>query len=132
VITARPRAEIGALPVASVIDLSQRNHLAEFLEVNELVEPIVKARGMDAAAVLRQKMDFILVEAADTLNLDLGQATRSDLRKIAHRLGAALPDEFQGLGALLRWVEGAGPWPRITSEHPAYFYTLRAPWGGRR
>jgi hypothetical protein len=31
-----------------------------------------------------------------------------------------------GLAALLRWVEGGGDWPRITSEHPAYFYTLRA------
>jgi hypothetical protein len=27
---------------------------------------------------------------------------------------------------LLAWVEGGGDWPRITSEHPAYFYTLRA------
>jgi hypothetical protein len=25
----------------------------------------------------------------------------------------------------LRWVEAGGPWPKITSEHPAYFYTLR-------
>ncbi len=126
VITVQPRAGFVGVPVSPVMDLTQRNHIAEFLEVNQLVEPIVKARGMDAAAVLRQKMDFILVEAADTLNLDLGQATRADLRKIAHRLGAGLPDEFLGLAALLRWVEGAGDWPRITSEHPAYFYTLRA------
>jgi hypothetical protein len=42
------------------------------------------------------------------------------------QLGDALPEEFQGLAALLRWVEGAGPWPRITSEHRSYFYTLRA------
>ena len=26
----------------------------------------------------------------------------------------------------MHWVEGDGPWPKITSEHPAYFYTLRA------
>ena len=96
------------------------------MERNQLVEPIVQARGMDAAAVLRQKMDFILVDAADALNLDLGQATRADLRKIAQRLGSALPPEFLGLAALLRWVEGGGDWPRISSEHPAYFYTLRA------
>jgi hypothetical protein len=31
-----------------------------------------------------------------------------------------------GLAALLRWAEEDGPWPVITSEHPAYFYTLRA------
>lgn len=125
-VTVRPKAEIGALPIDRVMTLAQRNQIADWLAKNDLVEPIVKARGMDAAAVLRQKMDFILVDAADALDLDLGSATRSDLRKIAHRLGAALPEEFKGLAALLRWVEGGGDWPRITSEHPAYFYTLRS------
>ncbi len=126
VISTNARASLGKLPVKAVLDMTQRNHIAEFLEVNQLVEPIVQARGMDAAAVLRQKMDFILVDAADALGLDLGAASRVDLRKIAHRLGAGLPQEFLGLAALLRWVEGGGDWPRITSEHPAYFYTLRA------
>ncbi len=28
--------------------------------------------------------------------------------------------------ALLNWSENGGPWPAITSESPAYFYTLRA------
>ena len=37
-----------------------------------------------------------------------------------------------GLAALLRWVERAGPWPQLTSEHPAYFYTLRAAAGPQR
>ena len=32
----------------------------------------------------------------------------------------------QGLAALVRWAEADGPWLRITSDHPAYFYTLRA------
>ncbi|MGB8815581.1 MAG: DUF6638 family protein [Paracoccaceae bacterium] len=126
VISTLPRESLGDVPVSPAMDISQRNQIAEWLDRNRLVEPIVQARGMDAAAVLRQKMDFILVEAADALNLDLGAATRADLRKIAHRLGAQLPDAFLGLADLLRWVEGAGDWPRITSEHPAYFYTLRA------
>ena len=81
---------------------------------------------MDAGGVLRQKMDFILVDAADTLGLDIGDASRVELRKVAHRIGTALPEEFLGLAGLLRWVERAGDWPKITSEHPAYFYTLRA------
>jgi hypothetical protein len=29
-------------------------------------------------------------------------------------------------------VEAGGPWPKITSEHPAYFYTLRAKAGKDR
>ena len=30
------------------------------------------------------------------------------------------------LRALVNWAEDDGPWPRINSDHPAYFYTLRA------
>jgi hypothetical protein len=126
VISVLPRGSLGDLDGMQVMDPSQRNVIADWMEKCGLVEPIVTARGMDAAAVLRQKMDFILVDAADALNLDLGNATRTDLRKIAHRLGAALPDEFLGLARLLAWVEGGGDWPRITSEHAAYFYTMRA------
>ncbi|SEM70636.1 hypothetical protein SAMN05216227_1001157 [Pseudorhodobacter antarcticus] len=112
--------------VGLVITLSQRNKIADWLDKNGLVEPIVTARGMDSAGMLRQKMDFILVDVADALALDLGNATRNDLRKIAQRMGAGLPEAFLGLARLLAWVEGGGDWPRITSEHPAYFYTLRA------
>jgi hypothetical protein len=126
VISSLSRESLGALPISPVFDLTNRNQIADWLERNQLVEPIVSARGMDAAAVIRQKMDFILVEAADTLNLEIGDARRTELRKIAQRLGSSLPEAFQGLAALLRWIEGGGSWPRIDSEHPAYFYTLRA------
>ncbi|HMO06926.1 MAG TPA: hypothetical protein PKD10_04660 [Paracoccaceae bacterium] len=126
VITAMPRMNLGKIPVATVMDLTQRNQIAEWLVKNGLVESVVEAKGLDTAALLRQKMDFILVDAADALDIDLGGATRADLRKIAHRLGSALPDEFTGLAALLRWVEGGGDWPEITSRHPAFFYTLRS------
>jgi hypothetical protein len=126
VISVLPGESLGAVPMGQVMDLSRRNMIADWLERNGLVEPIVKARGMDSAAVLRQKMDFILVDVADAMGLDLGHATRNDLRKIAQRLGAGLPEEFLGLARLLAWVEGGGDWPRITSEHSAYFYTLRS------
>ncbi len=125
-ISVAPLATLGSLPIGQAMDLSDRNQIAEWMVRNELVEPIVEARGADAAAILRQKMDFILVDAADTLGIELGEATRTDLRKIAHRLGEALPDEFKGLASMLRWVEGGGDWPRITSEHPSFFYTLRS------
>ncbi len=131
VIAAKPRASLGEMPVP-VMDLGQRNQIADWLGRNGLVEPIVQARGMDAAAVIRQKMDFVLVDAADALGLEIGDARRTELRKIAYRLGEALPDEFRGLAALLAWVEKAGDWPRIDSQHPAYFYTLRAAAGRHR
>lgn len=126
VISALPKEQLGPIQALPVMDITQRNQIAEWLERNGLVEPIVQARGMDAAGILRQKMDFVLVDAADTLNLEIGDARRVELRKIAYKLGDRLPDEFLGLASLLRWVEGAGDWPRITSENKAYFYTLRA------
>lgn len=128
-ITVAAHKTIGDLPVPTQLDLSDRNQIAQFLEVNGLAEPIVTAKGADAAAILQQKMDFVLVDAAFALGLAVGQdpaATRRDLRAVAQRLGPALPEEFNGLAALLRWVQQAGDWPRLTSQHPAYFYALRA------
>jgi hypothetical protein len=132
VISSLPRQSLGKMPIHPAMDLTERNAIAEWLDLNGLVEPIVQARGMDAAGVLRQKMDFVLVNAADQLGLEIGDARRTELRKIAFKLGEALPQEFLSLAALLRWVEGAGSWPRITSENPAYFYTLRASPGPNR
>lgn len=125
-ISVGPKAKLGKLPTPYLFDLTDRNMIARFLELNELVEPIVSARGVNAAAILGQKMDFVLVEAAAQLGLDLGRAGRSDLRGIARQVGSALPPEFQALAALKRWAESGGPWPRISSEHPGYFYTLRS------
>ncbi|WP_172299538.1 DUF6638 family protein [Pseudoruegeria sp. HB172150] len=120
------REALGELPIRYVLGLNEPNRIAKFFELNGLVEPIVKARGIDGAAILRQKMDFILVDAAATLGHDMSVATRRDLRMLARQLGSALPEAYHGLAALLRWAEGGGDWPRIASDHPAYFYTLRA------
>jgi hypothetical protein len=125
-ISVAPSEVLGPLPMPLQLDLSDRNGIAHFLEANDLVEPIVTAKGSDPAAIVRQKMDFILVDAASALGIDTGAGTRRELRQVATTLGATLPEEFMGLAALLRYVEAGGPWPRITSAHPAYFYTLRA------
>jgi hypothetical protein len=132
VISIGPKAQLGKLPVPFVFDLAERNRIARFFELNDLVEPIVRARRNNAAAILGQKMDFILVAQASDLGLDLGNASRRDLRKLAHELGSRLPPEFQGLAALKNWAVSGGEWPRINSEHPAYFYTLRARPGPHR
>ena len=109
-----------------VIALSDRNRIAKFLDRNGLVEPIVKARGIDAGAILRQKMDFIVVDAAQDSGMDLTGATRRDIRRLARAHADDLPEEYHALRNLLAWAEDGGAWPRITSDHPAYFYTLRA------
>lgn len=117
---------LGALPIPHTFDFSERAAIAKFLQLNDLVEPVVKARGIDAAAILHQKMDFIVAAVAASMKEDLSGATRRDLRRLGRQYAAQLPEAWQGLAALLRWAEEDGPWPRITSDHPAYFYTLRA------
>lgn len=120
------KALFPGLPTPHLFDLKDRGQIAKFLELNGLVEPIVKARDTDAAAILRQKIDFILVDAAAARGVAPDGITRADIRRLAQELGDRLPPEVEALAALVRWTERGGPWPRITSDHPAYFYTLRA------
>lgn len=126
VITAGDKAELGDLPIRYMFDLSDRNQIAKFLNYNDLAEPIVKARGVDGSAILRQKMDFIVVDVAQDAGVDLTGATRSDLRRLARAHAEQLPPEFHALRQMVDWADNGGPWPKITSDHPAYFYTLRA------
>ncbi len=114
------------LPIKYVFDLDDRNQIAKFFEYNDLVEPIVKARGIDAAAILRQKMDFIVIDAAADQGFDLTGLNRADIRRLARQNADRLPREYHGLRKLLRWAEEGGKWPRITSDDPSYFYSLRA------
>ncbi len=109
-----------------VITLSDRNAIATWLTYSGMAEPILQARGIDSAAVLRQKMDFVLIDAMTTNGIDLTGTSRRDLRRLARHNPHVLPEEFYGLAALVNWAENGGEWPQISSEHPAFFYTLRA------
>lgn len=118
--------DAGKLPIEFQMEIEDRNKIAAFFELNDLVEPIVKAKGVNAIAILRQKLDFIIVDVAATMEASLDHVRRQDLRQLARRYSKLLPKEFHTLNALLRWAEGGGPWPRIASTDPAFFYTLRA------
>tara|TARA_R110002049_G_scaffold117332_3_gene270631 strand:+ start:24943 stop:26298 length:1356 start_codon:yes stop_codon:yes gene_type:complete len=120
------KAGLHDLPIKHVFDATQRNQIAKFFELNGLTETIIEARGINSAAILRQKMDFILVDAVADQGIDLTNCTRADMRRLARQHHDKLPEEFHTLGALVNWAENGGAWPRITSDHPAYFYTLRA------
>jgi hypothetical protein len=124
-ISARPRAELGPMPIETY-DLTMRNAVATFLEMNDLVEPVIKARGVDGASILRQKMEFILVDAATSKGLAIDGFDPRSLHRLAQRMGSDLPEEFLMLNALVRWALNGGKWPRVASDSPAYFYTLRA------
>lgn len=126
VIAAGDKGGLGRMPIDYVFDFEDRSAIAKFLSLNDLVEPIVEARGVDVAAILHQKMDFIVASVASKNGEELEGATRRDLRALGRRYAGDLPAEWHGLAALARWAEEDGAWPRITSDHPAYFYTLRA------
>lgn len=126
VISVGNKEKLGPLPISQTIDLEERNTIAAFLDENKLVEPIVKARGIDNVSILRQKLDFIIVDVAASMEADVAGLNRRELRALARRYAKHLPREFHQLNDLLRWAEGGGGWPRILSSDPAYFYTLRA------
>ena len=125
-ISVGPKEALGSLPVPLTIGFDEPNAIAMFLEENNLVEPIVKAKNVNAVSILRQKLDFIIVDVAAQMEANLNGVRRSDLRALARRYAQLLPKEFHQLNDLLRWAEGGGGWPLITSSDPAYFYTLRA------
>ncbi|MFW8633576.1 DUF6638 family protein [Cribrihabitans pelagius] len=116
----------GKLPLKHVFTLEDRQQIAEFLKLNRLAEPVAQARGIDGAAVLRQKMDFIAVSALAEQGVDLSDLPRSGLRRLVARHAQDLPAEYEGLAALLRWAEDGGPRPSMRPSHPAFFYALRA------
>ena len=125
-IAAGDKDVLGELPIKYVFERGDRNRIAKFFDYNDLTEPIVKAPGLDAAAILQQKMDFIVIDTAADAGFDLAGLNRADMRRLARENAALLPQEYNGLSALLGWTTGGGAWPRITSDHPAYFYSLRA------
>ncbi len=114
------------LPMDYVFHADQRNQIAKFLNYNDLVETIIEARGVDSAAILQQKMDFLTIAAAADAGVDLTGLDRRDMRRLARNHADRLPEAYHGLAQLLRWATEGGPWPHISSDHPAYFYTLRA------
>ncbi|MFD1882729.1 DUF6638 family protein [Paracoccus pacificus] len=126
------KTQLTNVPGLLSIAIEDRNLVAGWLARNGLAEPIATAHGTDAAAILRQKIDFVLVDAANRMGLDQGDGSRSDLRRAAARMGERLPPEIAGLAALLRWVETGGDWPVIDSSNPAYFHAIRATAGPAR
>jgi hypothetical protein len=126
VIAVHTQEDVEDWDVEYVMDFPQRNDIATFLAANDLVEPVTSAKNRDVAAILQQKLDFIVVDTAANAGEEFGDLSRRELRNLARRHLKNLPEEYHGLYKLWRWASGQGPWPKISSEHPAYFYTLRS------
>ena len=90
------------------------------------MESITEARGLDVSALLRQRLDFILVAEAAEAGEDLSGLTRQQLRVLHRKHLRGMPEEYHALSDILRWVEQGGRRPALDADHPAAFYTLRA------
>jgi len=131
-ITHRPKEEIGKLPVANTLDFSDRRAIVSFLSENELTDSIIDARGLDAAQLLRDRLEFIAARVAADAGETIVDKTRTELKTMLRRNLNGLPDEYHGLHDILRWLDQGGRKPKITADHPAAFYTLRARRGPER
>lgn len=114
------------LPVDEVLTLEDRQSIAEFLHRNALVEPIHEATGARAANILKQKLDFVVIDTAAGQGEDLSEVSRRDLRVLKRKYHKDLPPEFHALDQAIRALKRGGgeDWPSI--DNPAYFYLLRS------
>ncbi|MEH6632893.1 MAG: DUF6638 family protein [Halopseudomonas aestusnigri] len=113
-------------PIETVLEMSNRSSIAVFLEQNNLVEPLIDAKDIDAEEIIQQRLDFIMAELLTAEGIKADKLSRQELRSLALRTEAEIPEEFDGLNDLLRWLEQGGRKPKLTPEHPAYFYSIRA------
>ena len=120
------------LPIERVYTFSDRKGIADFLAENNLAQSILTARHLDATLLLRQRLDFIIVDTAASFGEDVTSFDRRDLRNAARRHLDALPASFHALQDQLRALENRKPAPAIAPDHPAYFYMLRASQGKNR
>ncbi|MGR3468048.1 MAG: DUF6638 family protein [Shimia sp.] len=118
-------ALVGAFDLRTIA-LDDAAAVAAFLHENTLAEPLVKARGIDVAAILQQKMDFLLISHAASAGAVPEHRDRRRLRVFARDLAPDLPAAWHDLAALHRWATQGGGWPKIAATDAAYFYALRA------
>ncbi len=114
------------IPVANVLTFEDRAEIAAFLYNHKLIELIVSDRDDDTAAIIRQKIDFIMIGTAAANGSDLGDMTRQQLRKLEREYASAMPPAYHGLMDIWRWATMNGEYPRIEPDHDGYFYAFRS------
>lgn len=130
-IIARENSEgLRDMDVDRVYTFDDRKQIAEFLYRQNLIELIVTEQNEEDAAIIQQKLDFIVISTAaglgDELGKKVGQLSRPEIRSIAREYSSKLPDEYHGLLDINRWASHKGRYPSLDPEHPAYFYAFRA------
>ncbi len=117
---------LDALPVDNVLTFDDRDEIARFLSDLKLAEPIAPNQNREAALIIKQKIDFVTIATAANMGDELGELTRQQIRQIGRKYADKLPPEFHGLMQVWRWANRGGEEPQLGSDHPAFFYALRA------
>jgi hypothetical protein len=119
-------------PNVTTLELSDGPGLAAFLDHEHLIQSIFAAPGLDAAALLRRRLDFVLVDHLCARGKMPDRATDAALRAAVHRELDDLPALFHALSKVLRRVEQGAKAIPLDPNDPAYFYTVRATPGPNR
>ena len=118
--------EMDDLPVDYALDIKDRKSIAQLLYDLKLTELIVAAPDEEAAAILRQKLDFIAIATAANEGDDLKDVTRQQMRQLSRKYASKMPPEYEGLMEMWRWASMGGTFPELAPEDPAYFYAYRS------
>lgn len=114
------------VPIGTKLTFDDRQGIAKFLYENGLIDLIVTAQTAEAAAIIRQKLDFIVIATAAERGADLSGLTRQQLRRIERRYIDDMPEAYHGLMQIWRWASQDGSYPQLNPKHDAYFYAFRA------
>lgn len=126
VIVANDPSQFPDMGKTRVIGMSDHGEIASYLFQHDLVEAVLPKRGAARAFIVQDKMDMIVAYAAAMRGHSPIPQDSRDLRRLGRQMAHDLPRAYTGLAGLLRWATQGGEWPRITTDDPAYFYSLRS------
>jgi hypothetical protein len=107
--------------------LDNHYEIAAFLKINDLVEQITNTTFMtNSLAVLQQKMDFLVIDAAASNGEDLSNVSRRDLRDLRRKHRQDLPEAYHSLEKLMKSIIAGQQHFDLKPHDPAYFYLLRS------
>ena len=108
-----------------LLPFSNRAGIGRFLKKNKLVEEIVDISEAKARRILTMKRDFLIIGAAADQGIFEGIIHDNQIRSLEKALGENAPKALEAIDAALAYLDGNGPRPDLSAEHPGYFYLLR-------
>ena len=114
------------LSVRQVLTFDDREGIANFLRNEGLSQLIVQKPKQKSTAIIKQKIDFITLTVAAEQGHELAEVSRQNIRQLERRYADDMPEEFFGLMDVWRWASMGGRAPKLSPEHPAFFYALRS------